>query len=77
MTEVFLFRDQLTLGQKVRITRIAKRWTQTDLAYEAGVPQGCISALERDRKVYPSAKKRILDLLGLSSELQPEAQHGN
>jgi transcriptional regulator with XRE-family HTH domain len=66
MTEVFLFEEELTLGQKVRITRIAKRWTQVDLADEAKVPQGCVSALERDLKVYPAAKKRILQTLDIS-----------
>lgn len=72
MAEVFLFDEQLTLGQKVRISRIAKRWTQEDLAYEAQVPQGCVSALERDLKVYPAAKQRILQILGIADE-QPEA----
>lgn len=74
MTEVFLFKEPLTLGQKVRITRIAKRWTQVDLAYEAGVKQVNVSALERDLKVYPMAKERILRVLCLLDE-KPEASH--
>jgi transcriptional regulator with XRE-family HTH domain len=58
----------LTLGQKVRISRIARRWTQHDLAYESRVQQGNVSALERDLVVYPSAKARILSVLGLHDE---------
>ena len=65
-SEVFLFDRQLTLGQKVRITRIARRWRQEDLADEALVSQANVSALERDLLVYPEAKRRILATLGLS-----------
>ena len=68
MTEVFLFDRSLTLGQKVRISRVARRWTQDDLAFEAGVTQGAVSALERDIKVFPLAKKRILKILNLNGE---------
>ena len=67
MSEVFIFNQPLTLGQKVRIARIARRWTQDDLAYEAQVAQGDISALERDLKVYPAAKQRVLKVLELES----------
>jgi transcriptional regulator with XRE-family HTH domain len=74
MTEIFLFDEVLTLGQRIRITRIAKRWTQGDLACEASVPQGCVSALERDLKVYPAAKQKILQVLRLLDD-QPEASH--
>lgn len=68
MYDVFIFDENLTLGQKVRIYRVAKRWTQDDLAYEAGVTQGAVSALERDLKVYSPYKHKILTTLGLESE---------
>ncbi len=68
MPEVFVFDGLLTLGQKVRIARITRRWTQDDLAYEALVTQGVVSALERDLKIYPAAKQRILAVLGLLDE---------
>lgn len=70
MTEVFVFDRPLTLGQKVRIIRIAKRWTQDDLADEASVTQGAVSALERDLTIYPAAKQRVLEVLGLEAELE-------
>ncbi len=70
MTEVFLFDSNLTIGQKVRIFRVARRWTQEDLAFEAGVPQGIVSAMERDLPLYPSAKQAILQTCGLLSELE-------
>jgi transcriptional regulator with XRE-family HTH domain len=65
-SEAFLFSEPLTLGQKVRIIRIARRWTQDDLAYQAGVQQTYVSALERDLRVYPLAKERILTALDLT-----------
>ena len=67
ISEVFLFNEPLTPGQKVRIARIAKRWTQDDLAYEAQATQANVSALERDLQVYPAAKQRILKVLELGS----------
>ncbi len=63
ISEVFLFNEPPTLGQKVRIARIVRRWTQDDLAYEANVTQANVSALERDLRVYPAAKERILKAL--------------
>lgn len=66
ISEVFIFSELLTLGQKVRIARIARRWTQDDLAYEAQVTQANVSAVERDLRVYPAARQRILSILGLS-----------
>lgn len=67
MSEVLFLDYNLTLGQKVRIARIARRWTQEDLANEAEVSQGNVSALERDLKVYPAAKERILSALNLEA----------
>ena len=63
ITEVVLFNEPLTLGQRVRIARIARRWTQDDLAYESDVTQANVSALERDLRVHPTAKQRILRVL--------------
>lgn len=68
ISEVFFFNEALTLGQKVRIARIARRWTQDDLAFEAGVTQANVSGLERDLRVFPSAKERILRALRLAAE---------
>ena len=68
ISEVFLFNEPLTLGQKVRIARIARRWTQSDVAYEAHVTQAQVSRLERDLSVYPAYKKRILQCLELDND---------
>jgi transcriptional regulator with XRE-family HTH domain len=67
ISEVFLFNEPLTLGQKVRIARVARRWTQDDLAYEAQVTQANVSALERDRKLHLAARQRILKTLEIQS----------
>jgi transcriptional regulator with XRE-family HTH domain len=37
-----------SLGMVIRIARIARRWEQDDLAYEAGVSQQTVSSVERD-----------------------------
>lgn len=66
-SEVFYLSEPLSLGQKVRIARIARRWTQDDLSYEAQVTQANVSALERDLRVHPAAEERILEVLGLQS----------
>ena len=67
ISEVFIFYEPLTLGQKVRIARIARRWTQDDLAYEAQVTQANVSALERDLRVNLGARRRILKVLEILS----------
>lgn len=72
MGEFFIVNEQLSLGQQVRILRIARHWTQDNLASKSCVTQGQVSALERDLPVYPSAKNRILKILGLDSESEIE-----
>ena len=67
ISEVFLFNEPLTLGQKVRIARIVRRWTQDDLAYVSNVTQANVSALERDLRIHPAAKQRILKVLEIQS----------
>lgn len=67
MSEVLFLSEHITLGQKVRILRISKRWTQDDLALEAGVTQAQVSAVERDLKVWGKAKEKILAAVGLGN----------
>ncbi len=57
--------DNLTLGQRVRVVRVAKRWRQADLAAVAGVEQHEVSRLELDRRVRPNAIREILAALKL------------
>jgi transcriptional regulator with XRE-family HTH domain len=40
----------MTLGEKIKWLRDARRWTQQELAQRAGVRQALISELERGRK---------------------------
>ena len=67
ISEVLFFNEALTLGQKIRIARIARRWTQDDLAFEAKVTQANVSALERDIRTHPGAKTRVLNTLEIQS----------
>jgi transcriptional regulator with XRE-family HTH domain len=57
-----------SLGTTVRIERIRRRWRQSDLALAADVTQADVSQLERDRKVVPSRRLRILEALGINRE---------
>ena len=69
MPEAITFNNgHLSSGAKVPILRISRCWTQADLAYEAKIPQYQISALERNLKVYPAAKRRILAVLELDDD---------
>lgn len=63
-TEILVL-DGLSLGQRVRIARLLKRWRQVDLAEIAAVSQTNVSALERDAPVFPAARRRILNVLDL------------
>ena len=63
--ELFVLDTDLTLGQRVRIMRIARRWRQVDLAAIAGVEQHEVSQLELDRRLRPNAVKAICQALDL------------
>jgi len=65
MSDICYFPFTLTLGAKVRLSRVARRWRQIDLANEALVTQADVSALERGKYVCPLVEKRILESLGL------------
>ena len=60
-----LFLDGISLGQRVRIARLLKRWRQVDLAQIAAVTQTNVSSLERGASVFPAARLRILNALDL------------
>ena len=61
-----------TLGTTVRIERIKRRWRQQDLALAAKASQSDVSQLERDRKVIPSRRLRILDAPGIDAGASSE-----
>ncbi|MFC1942527.1 hypothetical protein ACFLWU_04850 [Chloroflexota bacterium] len=68
MAEIIYFRTPLTLGQKVRICRIACRLTQNELSKLANTTQAQVSALERNLFVYPAAKNRIFASLNMRED---------
>lgn len=54
---------------KAEAARAAKKWSQTKLAYMAGMAQSDISAIENGwRKPYPSQAKRLAKLLGVKAD---------
>lgn len=72
-TEIVVL-SNLSEGQKVRLTRISRGLRQVDLASLAKVNLGDITAIEKDRYLRKSRKKRILEALGL---LEAEAVNGS
>lgn len=60
--------DGLTLGQKVKLTRLSKGLRQIDVASQATVQPIDICRLEKDRHVRPTHLKRILAVLGMGDE---------
>lgn len=63
--------ETLTTAQRIKIARVEKGWTQTDLANATGLPQGDISRYERGIK-QPSAGvvDRIMRAVGKTHTLQ-------
>lgn len=55
---------------RIRQLRIARKWTQIDLAKKAGVSQPLISQLEAGKKISPTVVPllRIAKALGVSVE---------
>jgi ribosome-binding protein aMBF1 (putative translation factor) len=54
---------------KMQQARDAKKWSQTKIAYMAGMAQSDVSAMENGwRKPYPGQAKRLAKLLGLKPE---------
>ena len=64
----FLF-EQLTLGEKARVVRVARNFRQQQLADLAGVSQTQVSSLERGEYVPLSIKRKILRALDFEAEL--------
>ena len=57
--------DDLTLGRRVRLARIAKGLRQLDVASITGLNPGDVCNVELDRPVHRWKLKRILDTLAL------------
>jgi len=60
-----IYLETRTLGNKVRLVRVANGWTQVNIASLAKVRQEAVSRLERDLKVDEVEKSKILRLLNL------------
>ena len=58
----------LTPGEVIKLTRIALKLRQLDVASRAGVAVGEVINLEKDRPVRPEIKEAILQVL----ELDPD-----
>ena len=67
-----LILDGLSEGQKAKLTRLAKKLRQIDVASRANVQPIDITRLEHDRYVLPTRRKRILAVLGLIEDTDGE-----
>ena len=61
-------------GERIRAARLARGWTQAQLARRVGVTQGGISGIERGRHgtVSPRLMARLLEVLELTPETSAE-----
>lgn len=58
---------ELSEGKKIRVARIIKGWTQTELAEHAGVSYTVVNEFENDKRknIKPDNLKKIKDVLGI------------
>lgn len=64
----------------IKAKRLAKGWTQTELAQKSGVPQPTISQIEKGTRKYPTHKsiKRIAKALEVDiEELDGDSEAAN
>jgi len=71
MTSVIVFDHPLSLGEKVRLLRIARGWRQCDLSFHAAVTPAAISALERDLERNSRVVERVEAALGVELDGDP------
>ena len=64
IVDVIILED-LTLGRRVRLARVAKGLRQLDLASITGLNPADITHIELDRSVYPWKLNRVLKALEL------------
>ena len=64
-----LERRELTRGQRVRIARIARGWTQRELAAEAGLLERTVSLVEQD---HTTLRDKTIFKLSLALDLNVE-----
>ena len=59
------------LGERVRAARLARGWTQQQLARRAGLSQGGVSQIERGRRPTPHRRTlaRLAEALDLDLDL--------
>lgn len=72
MTSVLVFDHPLSLGEKVRLLRIARGWRQCDLAHHAAITPAAVSAVERDLQYNSTVLKRIASVFGVELHVGPE-----
>lgn len=71
MTDIFILTD-VNECMKAKLMRIAKGLRQVDLASAAHVDTIDITRLEKGRYVLPARRNRILDILGLLDNEEPD-----
>jgi transcriptional regulator with XRE-family HTH domain len=66
MVSVFVLDRELSLGERVRITRLVKGWRQIDVAAVARCSPSDVSLLERGIPISDGVKARIFNALGIT-----------
>ena len=65
MVSIFTLDREVSLSERIRITRVVKNWRQIDVAAVARCSPADVSRLERGVPIPPGVKTRILDALGV------------
>ena len=59
-----------TLGQRLKTLRLARGWTQSELARRTGLSRGTVVTLEGQGQTTLASLVRVAQVLGLEGELQ-------
>lgn len=70
--EAYTSRD---FGQAIRAYRVARRWTQQDLAEWLGVSRQTVIGLEAGRSVSLEVAFRAMALVGAKATIEPKGIH--
>jgi transcriptional regulator with XRE-family HTH domain len=68
MASIFILDRELSLGERVRITRMVKGWRQIDVAAVVRCSPCDVSQLERGIPISSGVRARILEALGVDDE---------
>ena len=64
-SKIKILESDLTIGEKVRVARVMRKWRQADLAQLSRTSQWSISKFETNKPISEEAMTRVLAAVGL------------